>query len=222
MTKTTRSNQAARLLAIGGLAVGAGFGASTVLAATASPTSSPSPTTNTQAPGPRGDPGGPGGKHGHGGGGTITSISGSSLTLRTERGTQTVTSASTTTYMKEQQVIHFSDLRVGDVVHVQGTPSSGSTPGTGTIAATAVNVAEPSLGGRVQSVSGDTYTLVGKDGALLTVTVTGSTRYYSAGQSSTRSAITTGSHVHAEGKQDSLTHLTADDLVLDPAPPAAG
>ncbi|GAC1574287.1 MAG: hypothetical protein NVS3B24_01250 [Candidatus Dormibacteria bacterium] len=221
MTRSIHVSRNAALLAVGGIAVGAGFGVSSVLAASPSATSATTPVTTTQAP-----PAPPGiehrgGKHGRGGGGTITGISGTSLTLRTEPGSETVTTDGSTTYMKEHQVIHFSDLHVGDVVHVKGTPATGSTPAAATVAATTVTVVEPSLGGRVQSISGDTYNLVGRDGALLTITVSGSTRYYSGGQTSTRAAITPGTHVHAEGKQDSLTHLVADDIVVDPARPAA-
>ena len=63
--------------------------------------------------------------------------------------------------------------------------------------------------------------LVGRDGRLLTVQLNSGTRYYSQGAASTKTAITVGSHVHADGNQTDLTHLNADDVVLDPARPAA-
>jgi hypothetical protein len=173
--------------------------------------------------------GGPGGGFGGpGGGGTITAISGSRLTLRTMNGTETVQVSSSTTYRREMQTIGFSDLAVGDVVHVAGAPvSSGSSssppePGTGTVDATSVTVIEPHFVGRVISDAGGTLTLVGPDGQLLTVTTSGSTRYYRGASSTSSSIVSDGAHVVAEGSQTSLTHLDADVVALVPTPPAPG
>ncbi|MGH9065795.1 MAG: hypothetical protein ACRDZQ_08885 [Acidimicrobiales bacterium] len=148
-------------------------------------------------------------------------------------GTEAVDTSSSTTYTKELQTISFSSLRVGEVVHVAGSPASTSSsststsstrpePGTGTVDAARVTVVEPSFAGRVASASDGTYTLVGRDGQLLTVTTTGSTRYYDGTTRTSSSAISTGSHVMAMGPQDSLTHLSADVVVLAPAPPSPG
>lgn len=224
MSRLPSVSRAARLIAVGGLTVGVGLGSASVFAATtASPSPSPSPSQkSTSASAPAAAHPGPGKGHGpRGAGGTITQISGSTLTLRTEQGTETITTSSSTTYSKEHQTIAFNQLHTGDIVHVAGTAASTTTtPGTGTWAATAVNVEEPSLGGRVASISGDTLSLVGREGRLFTVQLNGSTRFYSQGTTSTRSAITVGSHVHAEGNQTDLTHLTADAVVLDPPRPA--
>jgi hypothetical protein len=153
------------------------------------------------------------------------------LTLRTENGTETVDTSSSTTYSKELQIIHFSDLRAGDVVAVAPLPPGGSSasggtsstppqPGTGTVKAAAVTVIEPSITGRVTSSSNGTYSLVGPGGRLLTVTTTGSTRYYNSSMSGTSaSAISSGDHVVAEGTQSDLTHLTADVIAVMPTPP---
>lgn len=187
-----RLSRATRLVAVTGFAVGLGFAASSVFAA--SPTASSSAPSGTSSTAPARNPGTAplGGKHGHGpkgGGGTITAINGSTLSLRTEQGTETVTTSSSTTYTKEQQSISIGGLHVGDIVHVAGTPTSTSaTPGTGTVAATAVAVVQPTLAGRVASVSGGTLNLIGKDGRQFTVSVTGSTRYYSQGQGSSLAA----------------------------------
>lgn len=211
-----------------------------------------SPATSSTGPGgaagghgprsrPRGRPGGPRGplglgpKGGHRGrGGTITAINGSTLTLRTMNGTEVVDTSSSTTYTKELQTISFSDLKVGEVVHVRrtpvaGTPTSSSSssstppqPGTGTVNASRVEVIEPSLAGRVTSASNGTYDLVGMDGQLLTVSTTGSTRYYSGTSQTSSSALSDGAHIRAEGAQDSLTHLTADVIMLARTPPSLG
>ena len=215
--------RAARLVLIGGLATGAGFGAIAAVNAATSPspsaTASPGTGDHSNAPehGFRRD----GPHHGHmlGGGGTITSINGTTLTLRTENGTETVTTSGSTTFTKERRTIRLSDLQVGDVVHVlaASAPAAGTTPGTGTVAASRVMVVEPEIGGRVQSIDGDTLHLVGRDGRLFTVTLTDSTQYFSGRDATAkRSDITTGRRVVAEGRQDTLTHLTAGDVVILP------
>lgn len=171
------------------------------------------------ARGPR--PGGGGFAFGRmgGGGGTITAINGSTLTLRTMAGTETVNTSGSTTYMKNRQTISFGDLKVGDVVHVVPTAGSArpATPGTGTVDASRVVVVEPMLMGRVTSIDGDTVNLVGRDGQQLTVTLTDSTKYFNGAQSGDRSAVTAGSRILAAGSQDSLTHLTADVVTILPA-----
>ncbi len=224
---------------VGGLAAGASFSAVTgISAATGTPDITTESGSTATAPavgmggphGHKGDPDGPGRKGGRGNGGTITGISGSTLTLRTENGTETVDPSSSTTYSKEMQMISFADLHVNDVVHVAATSPTASTattppaPGTGTVSATAVTVVEPSFAGRVASVSNGAYGLVGRDGRLLTVKTTGSTRYENGTSQAAASAITVGSHVMAQGTQNDLTDLTADVITLRPTPgsPPAG
>jgi Domain of unknown function (DUF5666) len=170
------------------------------------------------------DPGRPGwiGRMGRGGlrgGGTITQIGGDTLTLRTQAGTETVTTSSTTQYLEARRSISFSDLKVGDTVRVLAAPGSArpATPGTGTVAARRIVVVEPVLAGRVQSIDGDTVTLVGRRGQLLTVTLTGVTSYFTGMQPATRAALTAGTRVVATGTQDSPTHLTADAVTVLPA-----
>lgn len=181
--------------------------------------------------GPGGHGGGPrGGPGGRGGGGTITAINDTTLTLRTMNGTETVDTSSSTTYTREHQTISFSDLSVGEIVHVRAAPassrsSSSSTPaqpGTGTVNAGRVTVVEPSLDGRVTSASNGTYSLVGRDGQLLTLSTTSSTRYYNRTSQASSSAISDGTHIRAQGTQDSLTHLTADVISVAPNPPTPG
>lgn len=229
---------------VGGLAAGASFAAVTGISAaagssTSSTTGSAStPTVRPAGPGdghgPRGGPGrgpdgGPG--RGPGGGGTITALNGSTLTLRTENGTETVDTSASTTYTNEMRTISFSALKINDVVHVRvSAPSSSSSgsattrpqPGTGTVHATSVTVVQPSFEGRVTSVKNGTYDLVGRDGELLTVKTTSSTRYESGGSTASASAIAVGTHVMAQGTRDSLTALTADVISVAPAPPAPG
>ncbi len=237
----------AQIAVAGGLVAGASFAATGISSATStSPTTTGSTTSGSRstavAPlgprglrgGPRGPKGGPGGRGrgpnggpgGHKGkGGTITAINGSTLSLRTENGTERVDTSSSTTYSKEMQTISFSGLHVNDIVHVAGTPTTSTStatppqPGTGTVNATAVTVVLPSFAGRVTSSSNGTYSLVGHDGQLLTVKTTGSTRYYNGTSRASASAISAGTHVMAEGAQNGLTDLTADVIAVMPTPP---
>jgi uncharacterized protein DUF5666 len=144
--------------------------------------------------------------------GTVTKISGSTLTLRTISGTVTVTTTASTKYSRENKSVKFSAVAVGDVVSVRGTRGSSSTA-TSPVAATAITIEVPSVTGRVQSVSGNTVTLVTSDGQLVTVTVSSSTAYQGVrGASATRSSLKAGVYVVAEGTQTSLTTYSADNV----------
>jgi hypothetical protein len=145
--------------------------------------------------------------------GTITKISGSTLTLRTLAGTVTVTTSSSTTYSREAQQVHFSAVKVGEVVAVRGSRSGTSPTATSPIAATAITIEVPSISGRVQSVSGDTVTLVTGDGQLAYVTISSSTAYHGVrGASATSSSLKAGVYIVAQGTQVNLTTLSADDV----------
>jgi len=91
------------------------------------------------------------------------------------------------------------------------------------VTATKVTIVEPTLFGRVTAIGNGTFTLVGSDGQLLTVTTTGATRYDtvtpggSGPTPATASAVAVGDRVRAEGAQDTLTHLSADLITVGPA-----
>lgn len=239
------------MVIVGGLAAGAAFAAVTGVAAAAtggSAATAPSGKASAPAappahpdapggpiggPGPSGMPGPPGGMGlggpgGPGGEGTITAINGSTLTLRTMNGSETVDTSSSTTYSKERLSIDFADLSIGDVVAVSGSPARSGTssapppPGTGTVDASRITVVEPTFVGRVVSDSGGVLTLVGPDGQLLSVHTSSSTRYYQGTQSTTSSAVSDGTHILAEGTQTGLTSLDADVVAVAPPPPAPG
>jgi hypothetical protein len=145
--------------------------------------------------------------------GTVTKISGSTLTLRTLAGTITVTTTSSTTYSREEQSVKLSAVKLGDVVAVQGKRSGTSPTATSPIAATAITIEVPSISGRVQSVSGNTVTLVTADGQLENVTLSGSTAYHGVrGASATESSIKAGVYIEAQGTQVDLTTLSADNV----------
>jgi Domain of unknown function (DUF5666) len=145
--------------------------------------------------------------------GTVTKISGSTLTLRTLAGTVTVTTTASTTYSREEQQVHFSAVIVGDVVAVRGNGNGTSPTATSPIAATEITIEVPSVAGRVQSVSGGIVTLVTGDGQLEHVTISSSTVYHGAGgAAATSSSVKVGVFIVAQGMQVNLTTLNADDV----------
>jgi uncharacterized protein DUF5666 len=146
--------------------------------------------------------------------GTITKISGSTLTLRTLQGTETVTTTSATTYSREGKKVSFSALNVGEVVTVRSThggPASTTSPPP--ITATAITIVVPTVTGRVQSVSGNTITLVTSDGQLEYVTTSGATVYQGLRNATATSAsVKAGIFIVAQGTETDLTHMTADGI----------
>jgi hypothetical protein len=226
-----------RLLGIGLTIAVVGAGAGFIVTRAASPTAanttaaakpSPSPSTHRPSFAPRGGFGsmcgapagaGFGGPSFFGGGfcggetGTVTKISGSTLTLRTLAGTVTVTTTSSTTYSREERSVKFGAVKVGDVVAVRGKRSGTSPTASSPIAATAITIDVPNVSGRVQSVSGGTVTLVTGDGQLEYVTISNSTVYQGLrGASATSSSVKAGVYIVAQGSQVSLTTLKADDV----------
>ena len=201
--------------------------AANATAATSKP--SPSPSTHRPSFGPRGGSGaGCNGSfagagfgvpsffgRGFCGGetGTVTQVSGSTLTLRTLAGTVKVTTTSSTTYSREEHQVKLSAVKIGDVVSVRGQRTGTSPTATSPIAATEITIEVPSVTGRVQSVSGDTVTLVTGNGQLEYVTLSSSTAYHGLrGASAAMSSIKAGVYIVAQGTQVSLTTLNADDV----------
>jgi Domain of unknown function (DUF5666) len=104
---------------------------------------------------------------------TVTSISGSSVALKTSDGwTRTITVNDSVTLTKGGQTIAIGDLAVGDQVRVLQTRND---DGTFTVTGLAVEV--PSARGTVSDVTSGGFKLTGRDGAVWTITVDGSTKY---------------------------------------------
>jgi hypothetical protein len=194
----------------------AGAAALVVIAAVAAMGASPAPSTGadpaastapgTTAPSPNPALGGPKGAFGLRGGDfgrggfhdiTITEISGSDLSLKTDDGwTRTITVTGTTTITKGGATIAVGDLAVGDEIRF------GQTKGTdGTYTITAIRVVLPSAAGVVTAINGDTLTVTQKDGTTATIHVDGATTYKVNGATGSLSDIKVGSIVAAEGTQ---------------------
>lgn len=144
--------------------------------------------------------------------GTVTKVSGSTLTLRTLTGTLTVTTSVSTKYSREGKQVSFAAINVGAVVQVRGT--RGATPtATSPIAATAITIEIPTVSGRVQSVSGNTITLVTSDGQLEYVTTSNATVYQGLRNAKATSAsVKAGIYIVVQGTETDLTHITADGI----------
>ena len=127
---------------------------------------------------------------------TIASISGSSLSLKTDDGwTRTITPTSATTITKAGATITVSDLEVGDQIVFSQTKQ---TDGTYTI--DAIRVVLPHVGGQVSAVSGSTITVTERDGTTATIHVDSATTYQVEGvTSATLSDIKVGDFVVAQG-----------------------
>ena len=145
--------------------------------------------------------------------GTVTKVSGSTITLRTLAGTLTVTTSSTTKYSREAKQVSFGAIKVGDVLAVRGSRTGTSKTATSPIAATAITIEVPSISGRVQSVSGGTITLVTGNGQLEYVSTSGGTAYQGfRGATSSSASVKAGVFIVAQGTQTDLTHLSADTI----------
>jgi hypothetical protein len=140
---------------------------------------------------------------------TISAISGSSLSLKTDDGwTRTITVGSTTTITKAGATIALGDLAVGDQIRFAQEKAS-----DGTYSVTAIRVVLPALGGEVTAISGNTITVTGKDGTTGTIHVDGDTTYEVDGTTGKAlSDVTVGSFVVAEGTLRADGSLDADTV----------
>ncbi len=152
--------------------------------------------------------------------GVLTAISSTSLTLRADDGEQlTYRLTGDTTYRGGPgRDLQRSYLAVGDRVHVRGEQD-----GNGRVARS-VEARPAHLDGTVTAVGSDTVTLVDRDGFTRTVRTSGDTVYVEDGETTSRSALTDGEHVRAQGRVASDgTSLQADRVeVGEPTPPAGG
>jgi hypothetical protein len=127
---------------------------------------------------------------------TITSISGSNLSLATADGwTRAIAVTSTTTITKGGATITVADLAVGDQIAFS---QAKQTDGTYTV--TAIRVILPSIDGQVTAINGNTLTVTQRDGTAATIHVDAGTTYQVQGvTSATLADIKVGAYIDAEG-----------------------
>jgi hypothetical protein len=195
---------AAALVAVGILAAGATATPSGTLAADTATTTIAGDVQVFENGGPGFGGPGFGGRLGFGGV-TITTISGSSISLETADGwTRTILVDSGTTYSESGDTIALSDLAVGDEIRFEQTLED-----DGTYSIDAIAVIPPRVGGTVTAMSGSTITVEQRDGTSATVNVTGDTTYEVSGDSATLTDVEVGMFLVAEGTENSDGSLTA-------------
>ena len=207
---------AAALIAVGILAAATSASPSGILAA------NPNASTTPAAGAPDDHAGGPGGwDMGHRGGGmrfggiSVTSISGSSISLKTADGwTRTITVDSGTTYQKAGATAKLSDLKAGDEIQFRETREA-----NGTFTIDAISVIPPHTAGTVSAISGSTITVTLPDGSRATIKVGSTTTYDVAGNASAKlTDIKTGMVVTATGSRNSDGSLAATNVrAFDPS-----
>ena len=167
-------------------------------------------------------PGGAGGLNGPGMGhtpmpamaGTVTSIKGSTITIKDLMGfTRTIHTSSSTTYTRGGQPAKSSDVTNGANIAAQGTVDKNGTD----LDANKVAVRLPSVAGTVQSVTGSSFVVQGPDGATHKVTTTGSTTFRQGRNQAALSDLKQGARVVAMGDRQSNGDLTASSVQILPA-----
>ena len=165
-------------------------GMSATAATTAAPLGAPSPSGGVGSGGPTG-PTGPGGL-------TVMGVSGRTILARDGSGrTITVRVGATTTYSEAGARTTLSELKVGERIAVQ---AAGSIARATALTATGVTVILPQVVGRVTAVAHGSFTVMGFNGATVTVKTTAATRYIKAsGAATSASALKKGAGIMAEG-----------------------
>jgi hypothetical protein len=126
---------------------------------------------------------------------TITEIVGSKISLATDDGwTRTVAVTSTTKITRGGQTIDVGDLAVGDEIGFRQKKND-----DGTYAVTVITVRTPKAGGEVTGVTSTTVNVTSRDGTKTAITVNGATTYLVGKDAGTKSDVTVGSRIQAEG-----------------------
>lgn len=168
--------------------------------------------------------GGPGGRAGPGGrrggmmggermgglrgGVSVTSISGSQLSLGTDDGWTRTIDAAGAKITKGGAAATLADITVGTQIRFAETRNA-----DGTYTITKIGIEMPRVAGTVTAAGGSTITLKGMDGSTVAVTVTSSTTYRVAGkQSATLADIKVGDVVMATGTKAADGSITATSV----------
>ncbi len=157
-------------------------------------------------------------------GGQVTSMSGSTITVKNPQGTVTIHTSASTTVQRADQSASLSDIAVGAQIHAEGTKNS-----DGSLNADAITIVLPRAGGQIKSISGSTITVTNPHGSTtMTIKVTASTKYVTVTlgsngptqASSSFSALKAGAFINAEGTKNSDGSLTAEVVTIMPNAPS--
>ena len=159
--------------------------------------------------------------------GTVKNVNGSTITIQDFMGfTRTIHTTKSTTYTRGGQSASSSAVTNGAQIVAQGTVDRNGTD----LDASKVAVQLPRVAGTVQSVSGSSFVVQGRDGAKHTVTTTSSTTFRSGRSQASLSDVKQGVRVVAMGDRQSNGDLTASAVQIapnrpsgsPPAPPGGG
>jgi hypothetical protein len=144
---------------------------------------------------------------------SITAISGSQLSLKTDDGwTRTIDATGAAITEAGGAAIGIGDLKVGDQVGFRETRNT-----DGTYKITEVVRIPPQAGGTVKSVDGSGVTVTLPDGTTKTIALTGSTTFTLGGKAATPADLKIGTRIHAIGTVDSSGTFTATKVDIEPA-----
>jgi hypothetical protein len=144
---------------------------------------------------------------------TISAISGTNVTLRTDDGwTRTISIAGDVDLTKGGQDIAASDLRVGDSVRLSQRRNA-----DGTYSITALAVVVPSVRGTVSDVTATSFTVTTRSNTVWTITVDGSTTYKLGSGSASKSDVVDGATVVVSGESTGDNALRARSVTVSPA-----
>ena len=139
---------------------------------------------------------------------SVTEISGSSVSLRTDDGwTRTITVTDATKITKGGAAATLADLKVGDVVRLAETRNA-----DGSYTITALGIVLPQVAGTVTAVGADTITITLRDGTSQAIKTTGSTAYQVEGQAGHRADVSVGTTIVATGERGADGSLTATSV----------
>jgi hypothetical protein len=128
---------------------------------------------------------------------TITSIDGSSVTLKTDDGwTRTITIAPDTKIDRDGQTASAGVLKVGDQVVLRQKKND-----DGTYSIVALSVRLPVVAGTVTAIDGNSVTIKSRDGSSRTVTLDGSTSYKLGPTDGKKADLKVGSLVAVTGTE---------------------
>jgi hypothetical protein len=163
-------------------------------------------------------PGGIGPRGGIGGGAvTITTISGSQLSLKTADGWARTIDATGATIKRGTATITVADLAVGDAIAFRETRNT-----DGTFKITEIDVIQPQVDGTITIVGASSVTVSQPGGGTTVVQLTPSTSYATPGTgpngtAATISALTVGARIHAVGTKAADGTFTATSIQVAPA-----
>lgn len=178
------------------------------VAAQDAPPASPQGGGQQNGPGRRGE----GGMRGRGFRGTmgeITAVNSDGFTIKTMQGNSaTVKVTAETKFMRDQEPIKMSDLKVGNTIGVAGTPDPNDpttwnanfvVDRTAQMEQFKQNLGKTLIVGEVKSIDGTNLTILRPDGVTQTISADENTSFHKGRESVTLADIKAGDHVMGRG-----------------------